>query len=198
MNKKDCSLRPLQTNDWDPSLKHILSQMNDKPLNIHKLMANHPKLLSAWWNFRNYSVLGGDLGRRKGELVILRVASKLKSWYEWSSHVDRSLQCGLSLKEIKKVNAALVEDDWSEEDFLLLSSVDMLIIKKTIKTEQYKELRKYFSDQQIMDIIAIHGMYITLGCMIDIYGLELEEEITKRLPNDINKKSFFKTNASSP
>ena len=82
---------------WDPSLNHILRQMNGEPLNIHKLLAKHPKLLKAWWDFRNYSVNGGDLGRRKGELVILRVASYLNSWYEWASHVERSLQCGLAL-----------------------------------------------------------------------------------------------------
>ena len=70
----------IETQDWDPSLNFIIEQMNGKPLNIHKLLAKHPKLLIAWWNFRNYSVQGGDLGRRQGELVILRVASNLKSW----------------------------------------------------------------------------------------------------------------------
>ena len=192
MTRQSHLLRPLEVSDWDKSLSNIATQMNNEPLNVHKLMANHPALLAAWWNFRNYSVLGGELGRRNGELVILRVASNLKSWYEWSSHVDRSLNCGLTLKEIVKVNSKLSEDDWIEKEYLLLSSVDILIKKKKLKTKFYNKMRKYFSDKQIMDIIAIHGMYTILACMINIYGLSLEKKIAKRLPKQITKKSFLK------
>ena len=180
----------IETQDWDPSLNFIIEQMNGKPLNIHKLLAKHPKLLIAWWNFRNYSVQGGDLGRRQGELVILRVASYLKSWYEWSSHVDRSLKCGLSLPEIQNVNKRLDRRQWSEKDFLLLSSVDQLILNKRLEKKQQNLLKNFFSDKQIMDIIAIHGMYLILGCMINIWEIELEPEIASRLPKEINRDEF--------
>ena len=181
----------VETENWDPSLDFIIKQMNGAPLNVHKLLAKHPKLLAAWWNFRNYSVEGGDLGRRCGELVILRVASYLKSWYEWSSHVDRSLKCGLELNEIKNVNKTLDQNDWNNKEFLLLSAVDQLIEKKHLDNDLYSDLRSYFSDKQIMDIVAIHGMYIILGCMINIWGLTLEEDIAMRLPESVTKAQFL-------
>ena len=181
----------VETENWDPSLDFIIKQMNGTPLNVHKLLAKHPKLLAAWWNFRNYSVEGGDLGRRCGEFVILRVASYLKSWYEWSSHVDRSLKCGLELNEIKKVNKKLDESDWNKKEFLLLSAVDQLIAKKHLDNDLYKDLSNYFSDRQIMDIVAIHGMYIILGCMINIWGLSLEDDIAQRLPKGITEAQFL-------
>ena len=181
----------VETENWDPSLDFIIKQMNGAPLNVHKLLAKHPRLLAAWWNFRNYSVEGGDLGRRCGELVILRVASYLKSWYEWSSHVDRSLKCGLKLSEIKNVNKELDESDWSKKEFLLLSAVDQLIAKKSLDNNLYWDLRSYFSDKQIMDIVAIHGMYIILGCMINIWGLTLEDDIAQRLPESITETQFL-------
>ena len=181
----------VETENWDPSLDFIIKQMNGAPLNVHKLLAKHPKLLAAWWNFRNYSVEGGDLGRRCGELVILRVASYLKSWYEWSSHVDRSLKCGLELNEIKNVNKTLDQNDWNNKEFLLLSAVDQLIEKKHLDNDLYRDLRSYFSDKQIMDIVAIHGMYIILGCMINIWGLTLEEDIAIRLPESVTEVQFL-------
>ena len=181
----------VETENWDPSLDFIIKQMNGAPLNVHKLLAKHPKLLAAWWNFRNYSVEGGDLGRRCGELVILRVASYLKSWYEWSSHVDRSLKCGLELNEIKNVNKTLDQNDWNNKEFLLLSAVDQLIIKKHLDNDLFRDLRSYFSDKQIMDIVAIHGMYIILGCMINIWGLTLEEDIAMRLPESVTEAQFL-------
>jgi len=181
----------VETENWDPSLDFIIKQMNGAPLNVHKLLAKHPKLLAAWWNFRNYSVEGGDLGRRCGELVILRVASYLKSWYEWSSHVDRSLKCGLELNEIKNVNKTLDQNNWNNKEFLLLSAVDQLIEKKHLDNDLYSDLRSYFSDKQIMDIVAIHGMYIILGCMINIWGLTLEEDIAMRLPESVTEAQFL-------
>jgi len=75
-------LAPLPVADWDDSLAQVMEDMHAQPLNVHALMANHPELLKAWWYFRNYVVVGGDLGKRSGELVILRVALHMKSWYE--------------------------------------------------------------------------------------------------------------------
>jgi hypothetical protein len=181
----------LEVHNWDVILNPIITQLDGEPLNVHKLMAKHPKLLKAWWNFRNYAVNGGDLGRRKGELVILRVASYLNSWYEWASHVDRSLKCGLSLEEITRVNNTLNENDWETSEFLLLKCVDELIGTQNLKKDSYKKLNYFFTDKQIMDVIAIHGMYIILGCMLNIWGVELEEIIAKRLPSAVNKKKFL-------
>ena len=181
----------IKLKNWDPSLKFIIEEMNGSPLNVHKLLAKNPKLLKAWWNFRNYSVEGGNLGRRQGELVILRVAFYLKSWYEWASHVDRSLKVGISLQEIQNVNKPLDPNDWSDKEFLLLSAVDQLIENRRLSKAQYKKLSSHFSEQQIMDLIAIHGMYLILGCMINIWGLPLDDDIEERLPSSVNEMSFF-------
>ena len=181
----------IKSENWDQSLDFIIEEMNGSPLNVHKLLAKHPKLLKAWWNFRNYSVEGGDLGRRHGELVILRVAFYLKSWYEWASHVDRSLKVGISIEEIQNVNKILDPNDWSEKEFSLLNAVDQLIESKCLSKPQYKQLSNFFSEQQIMDLIAIHGMYLILGCMINIWGLPLDDDIQERLPSSINKSSFL-------
>jgi len=185
----DIKLDPLATADWDPSLSDIIDDMNGQPLNVHSLMAHNPELLKAWWTFRNYSVNGGSLGRRKGELVILRVAVHMKSWYEWASHVDRSLSCGLSMDEITRVKKEAV-NGWEPGEAILLSAVDELIEKHALSPSTLKSLNEYYEPKQIMDIIAIHGMYIILGCMINSWGLELDQHIKERLPDGV--EDFFR------
>jgi hypothetical protein len=101
------------------------------------------------------------------------------------------LKCGLKLNEIKNVNKELEEGDWNKKEFLLLSAVDQLIAKKHLDNDLYKDLSIYFSDRQIMDIVAIHGMYIILGCMINIWGLSLEDDIAQRLPKSITEEQFL-------
>jgi len=65
-------MKPLPPNEWDPSLQHVIDDMNGRPIHMHCLLANHPDLLSAWWTYRMHSVQGGDLEQRDCELVILR------------------------------------------------------------------------------------------------------------------------------
>ena len=109
-------MEPVPVLEWDTSLKHVIDDMGGRPLNVHALMANHPPLLNAWWDLRNYSVNGGDLDQRQCELAILRIAVHVGSWYEWASHVDRGLACGLSLAEIERVKIGANADGWTSQD----------------------------------------------------------------------------------
>jgi alkylhydroperoxidase/carboxymuconolactone decarboxylase family protein YurZ len=170
-------MKPLPLMEWDKSLKHVIDDMNGRPLNVHSLMANHPELLNAWWSFRNYSVRGGSLEQRDCELVILRVAVHMRSWYEWASHVDRGLAAGVSIEEIESVRQGPDAPVWNDHDLLLLKSVDELVTERAISAETLEKLAEHFSENQVMDVIAIHGMYITLGCMINTWGLPLDTHL---------------------
>jgi 4-carboxymuconolactone decarboxylase len=184
------SLKPLPVEQWDESLAPILSDMKDRPINVHKLMANHPALLQAWWNFRNYSVAGGDLGQRHSELVILRVAVHMKAWYEWGSHVERSLNCGITLAEIERVRLGGDAPGWSDAEALLLKAVDELIANYGLSIDSRRALEQHFSTRQLLDLMAIHGMYVILACMINTWGLELDDHVQQQLPESISRERF--------
>lgn len=187
---ENISVKPLPLQEWDESLGFIINDMNGRPINVHRLMAHHPELLKAWWNFRNYSVQGGKLGKRKGELVILRVAIHMKAWYEWGSHVERSLACGLSREEIERVKQGGNAADWEISESLLLIAVDELIATHGLSAQTHQQLREYYNVPQIMDIIAIHGMYVILGCMINTWGLALDQHVKDKLPDDVTREQF--------
>jgi alkylhydroperoxidase family enzyme len=183
-------MQPLPLQEWNESLKDVLDDMRGKPLNVHQLMANHPQLLKAWWNYRNYSVNGGDLEQRDCELVILRVAVKMRCWYEWASHVDWGQLSGLSLAEIERVLNGSEAAAWSERDATLLKAVDELIDERSISADTQKKLADYFTPNQVMDVIAIQGMYVTLSCMINTWGLELDSGVQQRLPPQTTRDAF--------
>lgn len=186
----ELDVEPLPLSEWDTSLAPIIDDMKGAPINVHRLMAHHPDLLKAWWNFRNYSVQGGDLGRRKGELVILRVAVLLRAWYEWSSHVERALACGLSRAEIDRVKLGGQAPGWEASEALLLCAVDELFTGHALSMETHAALRDHYSVKQVMDIMAIQGMYVILGCMINTWGLDLDAHTQEKLPDDVTRESF--------
>lgn len=168
---------PLETDNWDARLATIVTDMGGRPLNVHKLMANNPDLLLAWWSFRNHVVSGGRLTHRHRELIVLRVAVHMKCWYEWASHVERGLKAGLSFQEIEAVRAGDSTVGWRTTDELVLRATDECFNEQQINGETYLAMRPHFSSGELMDLVAICGAYITLGIMINTWGLELDEFI---------------------
>lgn len=171
------SLKPLPPEQWQASLDPVMRDMKGRPLNIHRLLAHHPDLLTAWWPFRNYSVKGGELSARDRELVILRVAHVLQSPYEWDSHVERGHAAGLSLDEIIRVRLGAKAEGWSVAESVLLAAVDDCLAEHRIAPTTLKKLLRHYSKRQALDVIAIHSLYVMLGVIIGTWGLELDEFI---------------------
>lgn len=181
-------MRPLPVNDWEPSLQHVVSDMKGRPLNVHALLANHPRLLDAWWTLRNYLVQGGDLDQRQCELVILRIAAHKRSWYEWACHVVRGLDSGLSLEEIERVR----RDDasWQEMDMVLLHAVDEILSAGCLSPATLERLSRHFTDRQVLDLVHLHGMYATLACVISTWSIDLDEHVSQHLPATVTPEGF--------
>ena len=183
-------MKPVPPNQWDPSLQHIIDDMHGRPIQVHCLLANHPALLKAWWNYRMYSVKGGDLEQRECELVILRVAVHMRAWYEWAAHVDRGLVAGLTLDEIYRVAEGPTALAWNDKDAMLLSAVDQLVVDRGIDTATRTSLERFFSEKQVMDIVSLQGLYVTIACIIGTWPVEIEEHVIQRLPEEVTEESF--------
>jgi len=188
----DKGLRPLPPGDWEASLASIIEDMGGRPLAVHGLLANHPPLLKAWWDLRNYTIAGGDLGQRNTELVILRVALHLRNWYEWGSHVQRGLAAGLTQADIERIRSGPGDPEWSNSDRLLLLAVDDLVENRAISAKMMTALKGHFSEQQILDIIVTHGAYVILGCMLNTWNVELDAHVAAELPEGDSREQFGK------
>ena len=96
------------------------------------------------------------------------------------------------MEEIERIKHGGNDAKWSVEEGLILIAVDELISNHRLSKNTHAKLRSHFSVQQIMDIIAIHGMYVILGCMINTWGLELDKHINAKLPEGVTKELFEK------
>jgi alkylhydroperoxidase/carboxymuconolactone decarboxylase family protein YurZ len=183
------NVTPLEVSEWDPKLAGVADDMRGRPLNVHKLMAKHPDLLLAWWDLRNHAVRGGTLDQRHREMVILRVAVHMKSWYEWASHVERGLKAGLSIEEIERIRQEEFQSDWTRDDQLVLRATNECLMARRISKKTLVDMRNSFDATQIMDLIAIVGVYVILGTMINTWGLELDDFID--LPGAVQKETWL-------
>ncbi len=184
------TLAVLAPEQWDTSLEAIIADMQGRPINLHGLLANHPDLLTAWWDFRRYAVAGGELGRRHAELVILRTSVHRGSWYEWASHVVRGRSCGLSLAEIERVLDGPAAPGWEEPDAALLAAVDELDARGSLSASSLASLGRHFDQKKILDLVAIHGTYVMLAMILQTWQVDLDEDVATALPPSVTERQF--------
>ena len=48
----------------------------------------------------------------------------------------------------------------------------------------------YLSGLTVMDLVALCGMYVTLGNMINTWGIDLDDPVRRRLPPGVTEESF--------
>lgn len=184
----DLTERPI--GDWDASLTPVVDDMRGRPLNVHKLLANHPDLLGAWWSLRMHIVSGGSLEQRQAELIILRTAAHTAQWYEWASHVARGLACGLSMDEIERVIEGPDASGWSSVDALLLGAVDELQSTHSLSNAMRRSLAEHFDSKQLLDLIALHSTYVFLGAILNTWETDLDEQVVQQLPEAMTRRRF--------
>ncbi|MGZ8997735.1 MAG: carboxymuconolactone decarboxylase family protein [Allosphingosinicella sp.] len=126
----------------------------------------------AWTKFAAGSLLDkGPLPLREREIVIHRTAARCGCGYEWGIHAALFAErAGLSEQQLLGTAAEDIDSAlWSEEEAVLLQTVDALIERKRLGDEEFLRLSRHFSTDQILEIIQLvafyHGVALICGAL---------------------------------
>jgi 4-carboxymuconolactone decarboxylase len=151
---------------------------NGSATNSIQVMANHPDLCRAYNIWGKHLLMTNTVPLREREIVILRVAWRIQSEYEWHNHVGYALNYGMSLDEI----AAIKEGHegswpWSEQDRAILKGVDELMDTNDLSDETWAELTRFFDRRQMMDYLHTIGHYVMIGWAFAAMRMPLEDYV---------------------
>lgn len=144
------------------------------PLVLFRTLATSPRI---WEKFRSGSLLDrGPVPLRLREVVIGRVCSRCGNEYEWGVHVAFFAE---RVELTPEQQHATVHDDagatcWTEEERTAIRLVDELHDTATISDALWSELGDRFSDDQILELIALCGFYRTVAYFCNGLGLANE------------------------
>ena len=102
------------------------------PPNIFTTLGRHPRLFRAWLRYSAQLMPFGQLPRRDTELVILRVAWRCRSAYEWHQHVPIALRVGLSPDEVAGVADSPPAAGFTQRQRALLAVSDELLAGRAL------------------------------------------------------------------
>lgn len=146
--------------------------LRGKPGNAQKALAQRPEMLKTFLGF--YPTVGRSLERRLYELVYIRVSLINGCRYCVQHHVAASRRVGLTAEDW----AALKAGDYSrynEKEKAALAYVEKLTrTPHEINDADFVELKKHFSDPEIVDLHLLTGLANLTNRFTDPLGLEVE------------------------
>lgn len=145
-----------------------------RPPNIFTTLGQHPRLFRAWLCYSAHLMPFGGLPRRDTELVILRVAWRCRSGYEWRQHVPLALRIGLAAVEIEAIAGYNSVNGFTDRQRTLLAVSDELLAKRAMSESTWRQVRATLTDREVIEVCLLVGHYQGLASAIG--GLAIEPE----------------------
>lgn len=175
-------ITPLPREQWTDAARDVFAfwegpeaREQGSRTNVMMVLANHPQLGQAYNQYSKHLLIDNTVPNRERELVILRVAFRTKSLYEWHYHVGYGLNFGLTLDEIAAIRLPPGEGDWSDHDRAILEAVDQLFADGNIDDHTWETLAEAFDRRQMMDLVMMIGHYTMTSWALTAFGVQLED-----------------------
>lgn len=185
MSKAERRIPNLPRDQWTDEAREVFAFWgepdaweNGSRTNIMMVLANHPAMAIPFSHWSKHILMTNTLPVRTLELLILRIAWRVQSLYEWQGHVGYGLNAGLTLEDIAAIREFPEEAGrWSEEDRLVLQAVDDLMVQNRISDETWEGLGRFFDTRQKMDLVMSVGQYVMTSWAISSFGVPIEGDV---------------------
>ena len=172
---------PVRPRELAP-LGRIVAQLTGRitgsgPPNIFTTLAQHPRLFRAWLYYSAQLMPFGRLSRPDTELVILRVAWRCRSAYEWRQHVPLALRIGLSPEQIEAIAGQDSMGGFNDRQQALLAASDDLLAERTMTEATWQRVRANLTDREVIELCLLIGHYQGLASAIG--GLAVAPEAVR-------------------
>lgn len=158
------------------------------PLNIFRTVGKNPRVLSRM--VRGGLLDKGSISIAQRELVILRACAICRAEYEWGVHVAGfASKAGFSEDQIagtclKTIDARI----WSNEQQVLIQLVDELHETSQLDTETWRELCNFFTEEQLIELIMLAGLYHAVSFVVNSLNIE-NEPFAPTFPDALREES---------
>jgi alkylhydroperoxidase family enzyme len=140
---------------------------------VLELFAQNLSLSRSWLPFTE--MLSGPeayLEPAQRELLILRVAWRTRSGYEWRAHRRMGGEAGLSDAQLQAIPDGPAADVWSPLERALLRAADEMIEGHGVGDETWAALGEHFGPAEILELLFLVGGYLCLAVVLNSAGLE--------------------------
>ncbi|MGH3509280.1 MAG: carboxymuconolactone decarboxylase family protein, partial [Nocardioidaceae bacterium] len=125
------------------------------PPHVFTTLGRTRGLFWGWLHFAGRLMPGGKLPRRETELVILRVAHRRGSVYEFEHHARLGRRVGVTADDLDRVREHGVADGWSHHEAVLLRAVDELLETRDLGDGTWAELAAELDPRRAIELLLL-------------------------------------------
>jgi 4-carboxymuconolactone decarboxylase len=156
-------------------------------LNIYRTLVHHVDLYNRWSPLGQFILNGSSITTRHREIAMLRMGWLCQSPYEWSQHARiAKAQAGMTDEELRRI-AQGRDAGWSGADRAVIVMADELRYDAIISDATWAELRKTYSDQQVMELLFTAAQYQLVSMALNTLGIQIEPTAVDFMPMDLPK-----------
>ncbi len=146
--------------------------------NVLGTLMHHPALAGPFLAYNDVLLRAPALDPRLRELMILRVAWRTGSPYEWAQHVRLADRVGITPDEIEAVADGADAARWSPLEADLLAATDELHRRLPHRRRDVASTRRRSSTKrQLVELVFVVGTYTGLAMAFNSFGLELDADL---------------------
>lgn len=143
-------------------------------LNINKMIAHAENSVRHYMRLGNSLLTQAQLDARLRELVILRVATLCRSYYEWYQHEILAKQVGVPGEQIEAVKKDLNSPVFNDLERTVLQYTDEVTMNVKSTDQTFNELAKSFSHRELVELTLTIGFYNFVARVLENTEVEVE------------------------
>ncbi len=149
-------------------------RQNGSKYNFTHWFANHPELATNWMRY-NHALSHGVLDPKLREIVVLRVAHRYGSGYEWNLHVQLAEPLGIGTRQLEAIKQGPDAPLWSELERLCLAAADALCERHDIDDALWNAISSHLGRKEQMELLFLVGSYTLLAWVLNTVRMPLED-----------------------
>jgi 4-carboxymuconolactone decarboxylase len=145
--------------------------------NAVSTLMRHPRLAGRFLAYNSVLLFDPVLEPRVREILVLRVAFRTGSEYEWAQHVRLAGACGITPEQIDAVTRGRHANEWTPFERDLLAATDQLVDHYRVDDETWARLAEVLDERQRMELVFVVGTYTCLAMAFNSFGIELDPDL---------------------
>jgi 4-carboxymuconolactone decarboxylase len=146
------------------------------PINIMKMVSNASEpVFNGFGQFSGAFYQPSELDPMLREVAILRVGYLSKSAYEVFHHEGLGRQIGLGDAQIAAIKAGRPDPELTAAQQAVMAFADDVIVNVRAGDATLAAVRAHLSDQAVVDLILVIGLYMTVSRLLETAGVELDQ-----------------------
>lgn len=173
-------LAPVELNDLESDVRDRVNAAlsRTKEQNRVLTLAYHPELLADWMPISDYVETKSNLTSADTDLIMLRAFWRYGVSYAFTHAAVSAASRGLDQSIIDSVPDGAGASALSDQQSLLLDAVDQLVDGIFIQDDLWAQLRKHYSELEMMDVVFTCGNSYIKSIFLKTLRVQLEPGVS--------------------